>query len=265
MKLFLFTLFLTPLLLATESFSGSVVSQNILKLSSRYMGYIKEVNVNEGDFIKRGKLLYRIDSQEVDNLKEQILFSQEQATMSKQMYQNQYNQAALVLQRYKRLYDKKMIAKIEVENAQLQVNNLKAILNISKKQIKKIKIRLKDIEHSYNYLNIVSPINGVVIKKSINQGDISIPAIPALTIADLEQLLIEVDIPESVISSLKIGMSVDIKIPSINYVGSGTIKNIIPFSDSSAHRFKIKIIFNHKDLSVYPGMYSKITFKDSNQ
>lgn len=263
MPIIIFLFIISTVLNANESFSGTVISQNLLKISSRYMGYIKDVNVNEGEHVNRGELLYSIDSKEIDNTKSQVLLSLEQAMLTKQMHQNQYNQSALILERYKRLFTKKMVAKIELENIQLQVENLKALLAISDKQIEQINVRLKDVEHQYKYLHITAPTDGVIVQKSINQGDIAIPGMPALIIADLEDILIEVDVTESSIVLLNNGMEVSIEIPSIEYKTKGKIQNIIPFSNTSAHRFKIKIIFTHEDVSIYPGMYAKITIDKS--
>ncbi len=261
----LFLILFSPLLIASESFSGSVVSQNLLKISSRYMGYIQEVNVNEGDSVDRGTLLYSIDSKEVDTMKDQILLSLDQATLTKQMYQNQYDQVNLNLQRHTRLFQKNMVAKVEVENLQLQANNLNALLDISAKQIRQLNVRLKNVEHQYAYLHIKAPTNGVVIQKNINQGDISIPGMPALIMADLEKILIEAEVTEELITSLYVGMPLDVEIPSLHHKGKGKVKYIIPFSNSSAHRFKIKIEFEHKGLTVYPGMYVKVILKDTMQ
>ncbi len=264
MKTTLFLLLLTaPLLISSEVFSGSVISQNQLKISSRYMGYIQEVNVNEGDSVDRGTLLYSIDSKEVDAMKDQVLLSLDQAILTKQMYKNQYDQVQLNLQRHTRLYQKNMVAKVDVENLQLQVNNLNALLDISAKQIRQLHVRLKNVEHQYTYLHIVAPTDGVIIQKNINQGDISIPGMPALIMADLEKVLIEAEVTEEIIARMYVGMPIDIEIPSLRYKGRGNVKYIIPFSNSSAHRFKIKIEFDHKKMMVYPGMYAKITLEDS--
>ena len=52
--------------------SGSVISDNQKMITSRYMGFAKEVRVSEGDVVKRGELLYVIDSKEIDSAKSQV-------------------------------------------------------------------------------------------------------------------------------------------------------------------------------------------------
>ena len=80
---------------ASLNLSGSVISENQKTLSSRYMGFIQTVNVNEGDVVKKGDLLYSIDSKEVDTALAQSDLAISQAELNLRMYQNQYQNAAL--------------------------------------------------------------------------------------------------------------------------------------------------------------------------
>ena len=76
---------------ASLNLSGSVISENQKTLSSRYMGFIQTVNVNEGDVVKKGDLLYSIDSKEVDTALTQSDLAISQAELDLRMYQNQYH------------------------------------------------------------------------------------------------------------------------------------------------------------------------------
>ena len=52
--------------------SGSVVSDNQKMITSRYMGYVKQMAVAEGDIVKKGQLLYEIDSKEIESAERQV-------------------------------------------------------------------------------------------------------------------------------------------------------------------------------------------------
>ena len=52
--------------------SGSVVSDNQKMMTSRYMGYVKNMAVSEGDIVKKGQLLYEIDSKEIESAERQV-------------------------------------------------------------------------------------------------------------------------------------------------------------------------------------------------
>jgi multidrug efflux pump subunit AcrA (membrane-fusion protein) len=72
---------LTMVVLATAvnaveiNLSGSVVSDNQKMMTSRYMGYVINMAVSEGDIVKKGQLLYEIDSKEIESAERQYLSS----------------------------------------------------------------------------------------------------------------------------------------------------------------------------------------------
>ena len=66
----------------TIELSSTVISDNEKLITSRFMGFIKSVNVSEGSIVKKGQILYSIDSTEIDSKKQQAL-------MGVQMYENQ--------------------------------------------------------------------------------------------------------------------------------------------------------------------------------
>ncbi len=55
----------------TIELSATVISDNEKLITSRFMGFVKNVNVNEGDIVKKGQLLYEIDSTDIDSKKQQ--------------------------------------------------------------------------------------------------------------------------------------------------------------------------------------------------
>ena len=68
--------------------SGSVISDNQKMITSRFMGFVTDVKVSEGEFVKKGQLLYTIDSKEIDASLTQVRLGISQAQLSLQMYQN---------------------------------------------------------------------------------------------------------------------------------------------------------------------------------
>jgi multidrug resistance efflux pump len=84
---------------------------------------------------------------------------------------------------------------------------------------------------------------------------------PALILTDLSKLKIVAEIAETQLKDISLGKNVSIEIPSMGFVTTGKISSIIPSSNPMTHKFKIKIEFDLKDRSVYPGMYAKILIR----
>jgi len=244
-------------LLALE-LSGAVVSDNQKMITTRYMGFVKNMKVGEGDIVKKGDLLYEVDSKEIDSAARQVDLAISQAKLALQMNENQLNNVLINLARQKRLYKKGMTSKFDLENLELAAKNMKDMVKIAKKQVAQAEAKKEEVLNQYKYLKVKAPNDGVIVAKMVKEGEIQIPGMPALILTDLSNLKIVVEISESDLKKVKIGKKVKVEIPSIGYKGEGEIVSIIPNSNPMTHKFKIKIKFKKGKVPVFPGMYAKV-------
>lgn len=245
MKKLVATLLLGASLMAdTLTLSGTVISDNQKMITSRFMGFVTNVNVSEGDRVKKDQVLYTIDSREIDSAKRQ-------AESGLQISENQYANVKINLERYKKLYEKDMVAKYKVEELELAAKNLEDMINISK-------ARLQEVENQYKYLIIKAPNNGVIISKNIKVGEMAIPGMPAVVLSDLSNLKVEIEVAEQDMKSIYVGKPVTVNIPSLQIKTGGKIAAIIPSSNPMTHTFKIKISLDKQSNKIYPGMYATV-------
>lgn len=217
------------LLAETLTLSGSVISDNQKMITSRFMGFVTSVNVSEGEKVSKNQILYSIDSREIDSAKAQ-------AELSLQMYENQFTNVKINLDRHKRLLEKDMVSKYEVENLELAAKNLQDMISIAK-------ARLQEVNNQYRYLNITAPNEGVVVAKNIKVGEMAMPGMPAIVLSDLSNLKISAEIAESNLNLIQHGKKVTVEIPSLGIKEIGTVTAIIPSSNPMTHTFKIKVSF----------------------
>lgn len=259
MKKILSFLILPAILFAQQlELAGTVISDNRKILTSRYMGFIKEVKVSEGDRVKKGELLYSIDSKDIDSAKTQAQLAISQAMLSYQMNVNQYQNAKLNLQRHKRLLTQDMVSKFDVENLELSVKNLQAMIKIAKSQVNQARAKLNEVNDNYKYLKIKAPNDGVVVNVNIKVGEMAMPGNPAIILSDLSDLKILTEVSESNLKDVPIGKKVSVSVPSINLKSDGKVSAVVPSSNPMAHTFAIKVSFDYKNSVIYPGMYSLV-------
>lgn len=250
MRKYLIALLITltsTLTLNAIELSGTVISDNEKIITSRYMGFIKKVYINEGNFVKKGQLLYEIDSSSIDSKKRE-------AQLNLQIQQNNLNNVKTNLDRYKRLYAKDLVPKYDVEQLELKLKNIKNMISIAK-------AKLKEVNFQYNYLKVVAPNDGLIIKKSIKAGEMAMPSNPAIILSDLDSLKIKTNVSESNLGKIKIGQEANINIESIGLQTSGKVAAIIPNVQDMTHSFVLKLSFDTKQRQIYPGMYAKINLK----
>jgi RND family efflux transporter MFP subunit len=226
--------------------SATVISDNEKFITSRFMGFVKELYVSEGSLVKKGEMLYKIDTTDIDAKKRQ-------AILQVSMYNTQFEIVKRNYERFQRLFKKGLVSKVQVEELQMNHNNLRDMISVAKAQ-------LTEVNNQYKYLEITAPNDGVVTKKMIKVGEMAMPGMPALVLTDLSDIKIKTEISESNLFNIKRDGQVSIEIPSIKYKTTGKIISIIPSSNPLTHTFLMKISFK-TNKNVYPGMYAKILVK----
>ncbi len=236
--------FTTLLLAENLILSGTLISDNEKMITSRFMGFVTQVDVSEGEQVKKGQALYSIDSREIDS-------AARQAELSLQMYQNQYTNVKLNLERHKRLLKKDMVSRYEVENIELAAKNLEDMIAIAT-------ARLNEIKDQYKYLHITAPNDGVIVAKNIKVGEMAMPGMPAIILSDLNRLKVAIEIAESELKRISYDKKVKVTIPSMQLELEGKVNAIIPSSNTMTHSFKVKISLDTKKHHLYPGMYATV-------
>ena len=230
-KLLILAIFTINIFANSLQLDGIVESQNEKVISSKMMGYITKIYVNEGDSVKKGQLLYEIDPTDIVH--------------NSDILKSQVQNLELNLKRYKDLLNQDLVSKFEYE--QLELNLIIA------------KAKLSELNANFNYLKIKATNNALVIKKSIKEGEMATPMMPHLILTDLDDLIIKSNIAESNLKNIKLNQEVDIEIPSQELRTKGKIVAIYPNMVSTAHSFSIKISFDKRDFQIYPNMYAKIS------
>ena len=239
------TIFCLNLVASQLELSGTVVSDNEKMITSRNIGYVKAVLVDEGSSVKKGQVLYEIDSSNMDTNKKE-------AELNLEILQNQAKNIELNLNRYKNLQAQDLVSKYDVEQLELNLSNIKNMITITSAKV-------KEVNAQYDYLKVKAPNDGLILKKSIKAGEMAMPGMPAFILTDLSTLLIKADISETNLNDVKVGQKVDIEIASQNFKTKGTITSIVPNMYGMTHSFIVKISFDKESFNIYPGMYSKIS------
>jgi RND family efflux transporter MFP subunit len=223
---------LPRLVVSGVSAAGALNSRNTSVLSSKIMGRVVELTVNEGDYVNRGRLLVRIESGEI----------------SAQAYQAQaaYNNAKLQYDRIRSLFDEKAATQMEMDQATLGIESARAGLNAAKAM--------------ESYTVISAPIAGRVVEKRINLGEMALPGQPIVKIEDNGSLRLEVMVKEQDIRFVQPGKPVMVRIDAVpGREIKARVGQVVPAADVRTHSFVVKIdLPAEKDLIT--GMYGKAFF-----
>jgi len=212
--------------------SGTVTSDHRVSISSRLSGYIRELTVREGDQVKAGQILVRVDPVDA----KQALI-QAKADLA---------DAEADLNRYKELFKSGAVSKQQLSKIELRYT-------VAKSQVKQASNQL-------SYAEVRSPVAGVVVEKRLSQGDLAAPGMPILTIEDPASLLVETYVSEGFISKIHENDIVDVTIPSLHQTFEGTVRQVVQAADPVSHQFLVKVALK-ASADIHPGMFAQAGFR----
>lgn len=240
--------------------TGTVVSDGQQMIGTRFMGYVKKIFVKVGDHVEREDDLYEMESAEFDMMKMQADLMIEQAKTMVDFWRDKLKRINGKKNRLKQTYRKdEKINFMDMADLDAEAANVETMLKSMQIMVKEANIRAKQLSSTYNYIKMKAPSDGVVVRRNIRVGDMVMPGMLAIMLVDMESLEIDVSIPESIISKVRVGQKVSIEIPSLKYKTKGLIHAIVPDANPMTHKIKMRIHFDTGGQNIFPGMYAKVT------
>lgn len=215
----------TSRLAVVHAAPGVLVAENQVQVASRLMGYIRVIDVVEGQNVKAGQRLFSVDPSDVQG-------QADQARAGLQQAEDAYADARLEHERYAALFKEEAVTRQQLEKMKLQAD-------LAAARVAQAKAGLSTANNQLRYATVVSPIAGVVTQKLANAGDLAAPGKPVLVVENSGQLMVDTHVPEAVLAGLKPGQSVEVEIDAQRVKAS--VARLSPAADPASHLFLVKL------------------------
>ncbi|RYY36137.1 MAG: efflux RND transporter periplasmic adaptor subunit [Sphingobacteriaceae bacterium] len=249
------------------SASGKIKPHVEVKISAEVSGEIVELPIKEGDVVRKGQLLCRIRPDILKSGYERAVASYNSqkaavgnsAQMLKQAEAGFENQAS-IYKRSKGLYDNKVITAAEFEKARADYETAKANLEGVRQNVIGAKFGLeqsqasvKEAQDNLAKTSIFSPVDGVVSKLSVEKGErvlgtIQMAGTEMMTISDLSEMDVNVDVNENDINRVSLGDEADIEVDAFlgrKFTGKvieiGSSANVVGTNADQVTNFTVKV------------------------
>lgn len=247
--------------------SGYVVAQRRAAVASKATGRLVLLNVREGSQVKKGDVLARLDSSDVQAAMAQAQAGIRQAEAGVAQANVELTNAESELRRSQGLKAQGFVSPQALDTATNRVNAAKASVKAAQSAVAVAQSQLKVQQVNQDFTEIRAPFDGVVLVKNANVGDIITPFSSAagsqgavVTMADMSTLEVEADVSESNLAKAKTGQPVEIildALPDTRF--RGNIVGIVPTVDRAKATVMTKIRFEKLDARILPEMSAKVT------
>ncbi|UCD31674.1 MAG: efflux RND transporter periplasmic adaptor subunit [Desulfobacterales bacterium] len=221
-------------------------------VAAEVSGVVAYFPVKEGDFIKKGALLLRLRSTELNLRYKGVVATREKIKANLQNAEKE-------LKRLSKLKEANSIAETQFDNAYFTHQALNQELLAKEAEIDQIEYELKQKK-------VVAPFSGFVSKEHTQLGEWVSTGGAVVTLLDLGQIKITVDVPEryAVLLSPESPVRVMIKSVSGDYI-PGKIYAVLPHGDPNSRTFPVNINLDNSDFKIKSGMEAMVTFNLSTQ
>ena len=248
--------------------SGYVVAQRKAAVASKVTGRLISISVEEGDVVKSGDVIARLESEDVAASQKQASANLEASRAELESARAELQDAKTNLERQKELVAKDFVSRIEYDSANARYKKASAAVKSSEAAVRAFAAALHAADVAVGYTYIRAPFDAVVLTKDADVGDIITPIGAAaeakaavITIADMNSLLVEADVSESNLKQVKVGEPCEIQLdafPDLRF--RGQVHMIVPTADRTKATVMVKVKFLDKDKRVLPEMSAKVAF-----
>jgi len=248
--------------------SGYVVAQRKAAVASKGTGRLEYLAVIEGDRVKKGDIIGRIESSDVEAALGQAKANYSLALSGLEQAKAEFEDAKNNFDRQKALFEQGSISKAEYDAANARYRRAVAGVASAEASIKFAEANIRSAEVQVENTYIRAPFDGVVLTKNANVGEVITPFGAAagsrgavVTMADMNSLEVEADVSESNIEKISEGQPCEITLdayPEQRY--SGYVNKIVPTADRAKATVLTKVRFNKLDKRVLPEMRAKVNF-----
>ncbi|CAM1348753.1 efflux RND transporter periplasmic adaptor subunit [Tenacibaculum insulae] len=215
---------------------GDVKTKQNVLIYPEMAGQLTNIYVKEGQYVKKGQVLARIDD---GGMSSQLAQVETQTALAKTTFERQ-----------KRLWNQKIGSEIQFLQAkttyEAQVNTVKQLKQQLKKSV------------------ITAPFSGVIDDVIKEQGIIVAPGVGAeiFRIVNLQDMYIETNVPEGYITSIKKGKDVVVEFPILGKTVNSKIRQAGNFINPANRTFKVEVRVENKDKSIKPNLTARLKIND---
>lgn len=213
---------------------GNVDTKENIMVYPQFSGAIVSLQAKAGQKVTKGQVLATIED---GGLRSQLA-----------QFEAQYNLAKTTFERQSRLWNQKIGSEIQYLQAKTTMESQQKAVAQLKSQLDKTQVK--------------APFTGVIDAVSTEIGQVVSPGMPLMRVVSLSDMYVTAEVPESYLSAIKIGTTVDVEVKTINKTYKGKIRQIGNFINPNNRSFGIEISVPNVDKLLRPNQVAVLKIED---
>lgn len=226
--------------------SGVVEAWRQVSPGTKLMGRIDQLKVREADRVSRGQLLAKLEDRD-------LRAAVEQARAGIAMAEAQVVHTTAQHARMVELEGRGSATQKSLEDATVA-------RQLAEASLARARADLSAAEAMLSYAEVRSPIDGWVVSRSVELGDMAVPGRAFFTIENLERVKVTVRVAEQDVLGLVAGQRAQAEIDVIDEVLEATIDRVVPAGDPASRTFVVELVLDNPEGRIKSGMFARARF-----
>ncbi len=254
--------------------TGYVTARRQATVSAQITGTLTHVLIEEGDHVKQGQVVARLDDAQYKAALEAARRQAAAAHALVAQFQSQLAQNIRDADRQDALATKGLVAKQLAEQAHTLIDSTRSQLVSQQRQADAADAQVDEARVNFDYCVIRAPFDGVITTKDAQVGEIVSPFSAGGgftrtgigTIVDMDSLEVDVDVNEAYIGRVKPNMPAEAVLDAYpDWKIPAHVIAIVPAADRGKATVKVRVALEHKDGRIVPDMGVRVSFLEQKQ
>ena len=276
-------------------YTGTTLPNREISVRSQVEGQLLDILVDVGDAVQQGQLVAEIDNNlqiaevteaeaELAALQSEVVSLQAEvndARVEVERSRLELQQAKSDAARSEQLYRQGAISQQNVElartavgtanqtllSAQQQVQNRISAVDAAKRRLNAQQALISQARQRQSYTSLTAAVNGFVLQRFVEPGDLVQPGDEVLRLGDLSQVKVEVQISELALGSIKLGQSAQVRLDAFgDRIFAGKVSQISPIADPAARLVPLEVTFaNQANQRIGSGLLARVSLASTTQ
>lgn len=213
---------------------GNVSTRKNIVLNAEFSGILEQVLIKEGQEVKKGQLLAVLDD---GGMQAQLAQLQAQKDLAETTFERQ-----------RRLWEQKIGSEIQYLTAKTQYESTRNAVAQMENQLAKTRI--------------TAPFSGTIDELIADPGSNLAPGMPVIRIVELDEMFVEVEVPEIYLPQIENGTRVEVYFPVLNQVVESEVRQVSNFIKPSNRTFKVEVGVPSLERRVKPNLIARVRIND---
>jgi membrane fusion protein (multidrug efflux system) len=244
---------------ASMTVVGNLIGQQTVDIVPRTGGRLVSVNVQLGDAVRRGQLLAKLEDFEIVEQVKQAEASLEVARATIRQREADLKVAELNFDRSKNLFQRQLLAKQALDDAESRYLAAEAQIDLSKAQAQQTAARLEELQINLGNTRIISPVDGFVGKRNVDPGAWVSQNAPIVSVVEISSLRLVANVVEKDLRLVNTGDSATVEVDAFpGDLFKGRIARVSPVLDPATRTATMEVEIPNRDNRLKPGMYARV-------